>query len=43
MENGLVQAFYGTGKGKTTSALGTAARALGNNYSVHLVQYLKNK
>jgi len=44
MENGpgLVQVFYGTGKGKTTSALGTAIRALGNNYSVHLIQFMKN-
>lgn len=39
---GLVQAFYGNGKGKTTSALGTALRALGNNYKVHLVQFMKN-
>lgn len=42
MENGLVQVYYGDGKGKTTSALGTAIRALGNNYSVHLVQFMKN-
>jgi cob(I)alamin adenosyltransferase len=41
MEKGLVQVFYGTGKGKTTSALGTAIRALGNNYSVHLIQFMK--
>lgn len=44
MENnlGLVQVFWGNGKGKTTSALGTAARACGNGYSVHLVQFMKN-
>ena len=42
MENGLTQIYYGDGKGKTTSALGTAIRALGNNYSVHLVQFMKN-
>ena len=35
---GQVQAFYGNGKGKTTSALGTTIRALGNGYKVHLVQ-----
>jgi len=39
---GLVQVFYGNGKGKTTSALGTALRACGNGFSVHLVQFMKN-
>src|SRR3989344_4696227 len=39
---GFVQVFWGTGKGKTTSALGTALRACGNNYRVHLVQFMKN-
>ncbi|MBM3232998.1 cob(I)yrinic acid a,c-diamide adenosyltransferase [Candidatus Pacearchaeota archaeon] len=39
---GLVQVFWGNGKGKTTSALGTALRACGNGYTVHLVQFMKN-
>lgn len=39
---GHVQVFWGNGKGKTTSALGTALRACGNGYSVHLVQFMKN-
>ena len=38
---GFVQVFWGNGKGKTTSALGTALRACGNGYSVHLVQFMK--
>lgn len=39
---GLVQVFWGNGKGKTTSALGTALRACGNNFNVHLIQFMKN-
>ena len=39
---GLVQVFWGNGKGKTTSSLGTALRACGNGFRVHLVQFMKN-
>ncbi len=39
---GLVQVFWGNGKGKTTSALGTALRACGNGFSVYLIQFMKN-
>ena len=39
---GLVQVFWGNGKGKTTSSLGTALRACGNGFCVHLVQFMKN-
>lgn len=42
MERGLVQIYWGDGKGKTTAALGTALRALGNDYKVHLIQFMKN-
>lgn len=39
---GLVQVFWGDGKGKTTSSLGTALRACGNGFRVHLIQFMKN-
>jgi cob(I)alamin adenosyltransferase len=39
---GQTHIFWGDGKGKTTSALGTALRACGNNYKVHLVQFMKD-
>lgn len=39
---GFVQVFWGNGKGKSTSAFGTALRACGNGYTVHLIQFMKN-
>ncbi len=42
MENGLVQVYYGNGKGKTTAAVGLGIRALGNEYKVIMIQFLKS-
>jgi cob(I)alamin adenosyltransferase len=41
--HGLILVITGNGKGKTTSALGLAWRALGNGLKVFMVQYIKGK
>src|SRR6516165_2914184 len=41
--HGLVMVITGPGKGKTTSALGLAWRALGSGLKVFMVQYIKGK
>ncbi len=38
---GLVQVYTGTGKGKTTAALGLAMRACGHRLKVLMIQFLK--
>lgn len=41
MQNGLIQVYYGDGKGKTTAAIGLCVRASGSGMKVHFVQFLK--
>lgn len=38
---GMVEIFYGNGRGKTSAAVGTAARAAGHGLKVAFIQFLK--
>ncbi|WP_265107926.1 cob(I)yrinic acid a,c-diamide adenosyltransferase [Halosolutus halophilus] len=40
-EFGLVQVWWGDGKGKTTATLGLGMRAAGHGYRVHVLQFMK--
>jgi cob(I)alamin adenosyltransferase len=40
-EFGLVQVWWGNGKGKTTAAMGMGFRAAGHGYRVHMIQLMK--
>ena len=43
MVRGLIHVYTGTGKGKTTSSLGLALRAIGHGWKVFMVQFMKGK
>jgi len=40
---GLVQVYTGTGKGKTSAAIGAGVRAIGHGLTVHMIQFLKGE
>lgn len=41
IKRGLVQVYFGSGKGKTTCALGQAFRAIGHGFKVYMIQFMK--
>jgi len=41
LKQGLIQVYTGSGKGKTTAALGLALRAAGHDLQVYIVQFMK--
>ena len=41
LKEGYIHIYTGDGKGKTTAALGLAFRAVGHNYRVFMIQFMK--
>ncbi|MGI6362057.1 MAG: cob(I)yrinic acid a,c-diamide adenosyltransferase [Bacillota bacterium] len=41
MEQGLIELYFGTGKGKTCCAVGLCLRAAGNDFTCAIVQFMK--
>ncbi|MDF0679407.1 MAG: cob(I)yrinic acid a,c-diamide adenosyltransferase [Candidatus Nitrosocosmicus sp.] len=43
VDKGLIIVYYGNGKGKTTAALGVALRAIGYEFNVCMIQFIKGE
>ncbi len=41
LNEGLVQVYFGRGKGKTTAAIGQGVRASGHGFKVFMIQFMK--
>jgi cob(I)alamin adenosyltransferase len=41
LKHGMVQLYFGRGKGKSTAALGQGLRAIGHGFKVYLIQWMK--
>jgi len=41
LEEGIVQVYTGSGKGKSTAAFGLALRAIGSGLKVYIIQFIK--
>ena len=42
MEKGIIQIYYGEGRGKTSAALGNAIKFASMGKSVYMVQFMQN-
>ena len=43
IKKGFIHVYTGTGKGKTTAALGLGLRAVGAGFKVHMIQFMKGR